>query len=230
MAWASLFSTMNKKLIEQLTEIAKERQTKDDPCHDFEHIKRVLNLGIKIAKKEGADLEIVIPSILFHDTIVYRKDSPESKNETEESAEVAGQILRDIKKFPQDKIDAIKTCIRECSFSKGIMPQTLEGKVVQDADRLESTGAISIMRTFTSGGQMSGRGLYFVEDPFRERTALPPYPEPLPSSLDLFFTRLLKIADSMRTETGKKMARRRHKFLLNFLNELRKELKESKVL
>lgn len=219
---------MNKKLVEQLKIISRERQTKDDPCHDFDHILRVLNLGIKIGKKEEADLEVVIPAILFHDTVVYRKDLPESRNETEESAAVAGTILRGIKKFPQEKIEHVQTCIRECSFSKGIMALTIEGKVVQDADRLESTGAISIMRTFTSGAQMH-RTLYFPEDPFRENSKPPPYPQPLPSSLDLFFTRLLLVGGSMRTETGKKMALRRAKFLDTFLKELRKELKESVV-
>ena len=217
---------MNKKLLEQLKEIAKERQTKDDPCHDFNHILRVLNLGIKIGKKEKADLDVVVPAILFHDTVVYRKDLPESRNETNESAEVAGTVLRDIKKFPQEKIEHVQTCIRECSFSKGIVASTIEGKVVQDADRLESIGAISIMRTFTSGGQMN-RLLYFPDDPFRENSQLPSYPQPLPSSLDLFYARLLLIGGSMRTETGKKMAARRAKFLETFLKELRKELKES---
>ena len=219
---------MNKKLIEQLKLIAQEKQTKDDPCHDFNHILRVLNLGIKIGKKEKADLDVVIPAILFHDTVVYRKDLPESHNETNESAEVAGTILQSIKKFPQEKIGHIQTCIRECSFSKGIVASTIEGKVVQDADRLESTGAISIMRTFTSGAQMN-RMLYFPEDPLRENSKPPPYPQPLPSSLDLFFTRLLLVGGTMRTETGKKMALRRAKFLDTFLKELRRELKESGI-
>ncbi|OGN13077.1 MAG: hypothetical protein A3J47_01130 [Candidatus Yanofskybacteria bacterium RIFCSPHIGHO2_02_FULL_43_22] len=219
---------MNKKLVEQLKIISKERQTKDDPCHDFNHILRVLNLGIKIGKKEKADLEVVIPAILFHDTVVYRKDLPESRNETNESADVAGNVLREIKKFPQEKIEQVQTCIRECSFSKGIVASTIEGKVVQDADRLESVGAISIMRTFTSGAQMN-RLLYFPEDPLRENSKPPAYPQPLPASLDLFFTRLLLVGDSMRTETGKKMASRRAKFLDAFLKELRKELKESGI-
>src|SRR3989344_7668388 len=129
---------MNKKLIEQLKLIAQERQTKDDPCHDFNHILRVLNLGIKIAKKEKADLEVVIPAILFHDTVVYRKDLPESRNETNESADVAGNVLREIKKFPQEKIEQVQTCIRECSFSKGIVASTIEGKVVDATMPLEN--------------------------------------------------------------------------------------------
>lgn len=219
---------MNKKLREQLTSIARERQTKDDPSHDFDHVLRVLHMAIKITKKEKADIDIVVAAALFHDTVVYRKDLPESHNETDESAEVVGQIFREIRGFPVEKIPAIQTCIRECSFSKGIMPETIEGKVVQDADRLESAGAISIMRTYSSGGHM-GRPLYSTEDPLRQN-GLPYTLSPLQSSTDLFFKRLLLVGDTMRTETGKKMAVRRAKFLRTFLNELEKELKESGVI
>lgn len=182
-------------------------------------------MALKIAKKEKADLDVVIPAVLFHDIIVYRKDLPQSKTETDESAVVAGEILRGIKEYPQEKVQQVQTCIRECSFSKGIMPATIEGKVVQDADRLESTGAIAIMRT-CYGGAMMNRQLYYPPDPFRERTNIT---TPLPSSLDLFYHRLLRVADSMRSETGKKMAVRRHKFLNAFLKQVRKELKESGV-
>ncbi len=217
---------MNKKLKDRLTEIARERQVKGDPSHDFHHVMRVLHLAIKIAKKEKADLEVVIPAILFHDTVVYAKDSPQSVNETDESAEVAGQILADTK-FPTEKIEQVKTCIRECSYSKGIMAETIEGKVVQDADRLESVGAISIMRTFASGGQMN-RTFYYAEDPFRENTKAEG--RVAATGLDLFYSRLLPVGETMRTETGKKMAVRRTKFLHTFLKEFRKELKESGVI
>lgn len=219
---------MNKKIRDTLVSIAQEKQTKGDPSHGFDHINRVLNLAVKIGKKEKADLDIVIPAALFHDIIVHRKDSPESKNETEESAEMAGHILREIKKFPQEKIPLIQKCIRECSFSKGIMAETIEGKVLQDSDRLESVGAISIMRTYSSGGQM-GRPLYHIEDPLR-KNSLSDVSMPLKSSTDLFFVRLLLIKNIMITETGKKMVIRRSKFLHTFLKELEKELKESGVL
>jgi uncharacterized protein len=213
---------MKKNQKEQLIQLAKNLQTKDDPSHRIDHILRVLGLALKIAKKEKADLEIIIPAVLFHDIVVYRKDSPESKNETEESAEKAGEILSKLNWYPKEKIETVKTCIRECSFSKGILPETIEGKTMQDADRLESTGVISIMRTFSSGGQMN-RSLYFENDPFREQSI----PLVAEASLDLFFIRLLKIAGTMRTETGFKMAKKRHVFLLKFLKQLKTELKES---
>ena len=141
---------MNKILKGKLFSISEERQTKDDPSHDFQHIARVTNLAIEIAKNVKADLDIVIPAALFHDTVVYCKDSPKCKYKTDESAEMAAQILKKIKDYPKDKIEKVMICIKQCSFTKGIKPDLLESKVLQDADMLESTGAISIMRTFSS--------------------------------------------------------------------------------
>src|SRR5262249_49329860 len=92
---------------------AERRALKDDPSHDFSHLLRVANLAKNIAEMEGGDLDIVIPAALFHDIIVYRKDSPESARETEESALVAQEVLLGIAQYPLQKIDAVMTCIRE---------------------------------------------------------------------------------------------------------------------
>lgn len=215
---------MQKKFKDQLIEIARERQIKNDPSHDFNHVLRVLYLAEKISKKEKADLDIVIPATVFHDIVVYPKNTINSLTETDESAEVAGQILSSLVWYQKDKIELVKTCIRQCSFTKGIMAEMIEGKVLQDADRIESTGAISILRTFSSGGKMD-RELYCPFDPFRKQGI----PSQVEFSLDLFFLRLLKIADTMRTETGKKMAKRRHLFLIKFLKQLEYELKMAGV-
>ena len=116
---------MNDSLKEKLVKIAEERQTKDDPSHDFQHIFRVYNLAMQIGKKEKADLDILIPAALFHDTVVYMKNHPNSKNETNESAEATRDILESQKNYPQEKIEKVITCIKQCSFSKGIIPYLL---------------------------------------------------------------------------------------------------------
>lgn len=215
---------MNEELKEELFTLAEEQQTKGDPSHDFEHIRRVASLAEKIGRSVDADMDILIPSALFHDSIVYAKNDPRSKNETEESAEHVKNILLKIKEYPQEKIKHVQTCIRQCSFSKGIIPTLTESKVLQDADRLEATGAISIMRTFTSGGQM-GRSLYAPFDPFREKTE----PENFKFSLDLFYKRLLIVESKMHTDLAKEIAKRRTDFLKDFLNELKLELNETEV-
>ncbi len=214
---------MISNLKEKLIKIAEERQVKNDPSHDFQHVLRVLNLAIKIGKSVKADEDIIIPAALFHDTIVYKKNSPESKNESNESAEVATKILSEIAEYSKEKIDKVRACISECSFSKGIKPDLLESKVLQDADRLEATGAISIMRTFSSCGQMN-TPLYDPADPFCKTGS-----KNFKSGVDLFYQRLLVVEKTMHTKLAKKMARARTKFLEKFLKQLKRELIESGV-
>lgn len=219
-----LCNNMKNDLKSCLIEIAHQRQTKTDPSHDVNHVIRVMNLAEKIATSVNADLEVVLAAACFHDVIVYPKNSPQSKNETDESAQLASTLLREIDGYPIEKIENVQLAIRQCSYSKGIIPDLLEAKVLQDADRLEATGAISIMRTFSSGGQMN-RPFYRSEDPFCEKG------EPVPhgSGLDLFYRRLLLVEKGMHTDLARKMAKRRTEFLHAFLQELKIELEESDI-
>ncbi len=202
-----------------LLDVAEKKMANNDPSHDFLHAKRVLMLAENIHKKEGGDMEVLFPAALFHDAVIYPKNDPKSKLAPEESAEFISKELEVTNKYPREKIEKVKTAIMECSFSKGIKPSSLESKILQDADRLEATGAISIMRTFSSTGQMS-RAFYHFDDPFAKRRS----PDSLLYALDLFYTRLLKVGKLMNTRTAKEMAQRRTKFLKDFLTELRLEL------
>lgn len=215
---------MTPKIVKQLRTIAEERQMKDDPSHDFEHVYRVYLMATKIGKSVTADLDVIIPAALFHDTVVYRKDSPQSLNEANESAEVAATILSGIKGYPQEKIEAVKTCIRECSFTKGIKAELLESKVLQDADLLESVGAISIMRTFSSCGHMN-RAFYNKKHPLQEK-----HEKDFPSGVGLFYRRLLVVEPRLHTKMAKKIGKQRTLFLKKFLAQFDKELKESGVI
>lgn len=210
---------MNDNLKNKLIKIAKEYISKDDPSHDFLHHERVLSLALSIAKTENADLDIIIPAALFHDAVNYPKNDPRSRGAAEESAVLVGRVLKKIKAFPRKKILLVQTAIAQCSFSKGIMPELLESKILQDADRLEATGAIAIMRTFSSTGQMK-RSFYHAKDPFAKARELAPFEH----GLDLFYVRLLKVEKMMHTRLAKSIAKRRTKFLHDFLAELKLEL------
>lgn len=212
---------MNAKLRSKLIAITKDN-VKNDISHGFDHISRVLNLAEKIGKIEKADLDIIIPAALFHDIVVYKGSAKENK-EVEESAAIALKILKSMKEYPQDKISDVIYAISVCSFSKNISPKTLEARILQDADLLEATGAVSIMRTFGSGPVMGNRAFYNSEDPFCKKRE----PDDKLYSLDLFFTRLLIAKNRMHTKTAKLIAKRRTIFLRNFLNELKIELDES---
>jgi len=212
---------MNEELRQKLLQIAKEQISSVDVSHDFEHARRVLFNAEKIARKENGDLDIIVPAALFHDVILYPKNSPNTHKSQEESAEAAEKILNKIETFPKEKIEKIKTCILECSFSKGIMPDLWESKILQDSDLLEAVGAIAIMRTYSSTGQVK-RPFYCPEDPFCQNRT----PDTARFALDLFYARLLKVLDRIHTKTAQAIAERRTKFLLDFLEELKLELVE----
>lgn len=210
---------MNKNIRETLLKLAEQNISSDDPAHDFQHALRVLVLAERIARNEKADLDVLVASALFHDLVNYPKNDKRSKNATYESAKMAGKILKELPEYPDDKIRDVQVCVRCCSFTKSIVPDSLEAKILQDADGLEATGAISIMRTFSSTGSMK-RAFYHTTDPFCKRRE----PDDLKFAMDLFFTRLLRVREKMHTETARRIAERRTKFLHHFLKEVSLEL------
>lgn len=201
-----------------LVAIARERITDDDPSHDFGHAKRVMILALKIGEKERADLQVLVPSALFHDLVIIQKDEPDAHLAPHKSADAAAEILRNLPGYPEEKIPAVRDAICQCCFGKE-PPVSLEARVLQDADHLESTGAISIMRTFAYSAVMK-RPFFNSADPFCDRRA----PEPFLYALDLFYTRLLKITEHMHTRLGRQMAEERERILHQFLESLSEEL------
>lgn len=210
---------MTTELKYKLLKIAREKISDKDVSHDYEHAMRVLSNAERISKEEGGDLNIIVPAALFHDLITYPKNHPDRFKSQEDSANMAEEILQSISEYPQEKIKKVKTCILECSFSKWIKSELLESKILQDADWLEATWAISIMRTYSSTGQMK-RPFYNSSDPFCNKRE----PDAGMFALDLFYERLLKVTERMNTKTAKKISERRTKFLLDFLDELKLEL------
>lgn len=196
--------------------IAKERIGNDDPSHDFSHACRVLNNAEYIAQREGGDSEIIIPAALLHDVVIYPKNDARSKRAAAESADLVAELLGALRQYPRAKIAIVKDAIISHSYSAGIKPLSLEGQIVQDADRLEATGAIAIMRTFASTGQMR-RAFYNPDAPFAPS-------EGSSYALDLFYQRLLHVESSMNTATAQRLARDRTAFLHTFLSQLASEL------
>jgi uncharacterized protein len=190
-----------------------------DPAHDFYHIMRVYKNAKLIGKREGTNMEILLPAVLLHDLVVYPKGSDKSSKSSDESADLAENILQSIN-YPQDKINQICDCIRAHSYSKRLIPRSLEGKILQDADRLDALGAIGIARTFSIGGS-ENRKFYNVDDPFyRSDRDL----DDIQWTLDHFQRKLLKLEDSMHTKTAKKIAQERTRFMILFIRQLQKEI------
>ena len=209
---------MNSQVREYLVCLARNN-IKNDSSHDFSHAYRVLKMCEYLAGKEGGDLEILIPAALFHDYVVYPKNSEQSSKSAADSARKAQEVLNSIKNYPREKIAEVVKCIEECSFSSGKEAGSQESKVLQDAGRIEETGAISIMRTFASAGFMDTK-FYNTEDPFCEIRM----PNPKLYALDLFYDRLLVVVDQMNTKTAKQVALDRSKILYDFLENLKLEI------
>ena len=191
---------------------------KNDPAHDFEHVKRVYRNAERICKTEKANKKLVLAATLLHDIISFPKSDKRSKTSSTKSAIRANKILKKYNYSPQE-IKIIIDAIENHSFSKNKIPKTLEGKVVQDADRLDAIGAIGIARTFAVGGT-ENRPFYNKRDPF----CLARYPNDKKWTLDHFFKKLLLLESKMNTKSGKIEAQRRAKILKKFLSDLKKEI------
>ena len=190
-----------------------------DPAHDFHHIMRVYKNAKLIGGREGSNMEILLPAVLLHDLIVCPKGSAKSSKSSDESADLAQNILQS-HGYSKDKINQICYCIRAHSYSMRLVPASLEGKILQDADRLDALGAIGIARTFSVSGS-ENRAFYNVEDPFcRIDRAL----NDKQWTLDHFHLKLLKLEDFMHTRTAKKIARERTRYMMLFIRQLQREI------
>lgn len=206
---------MNK--IQLISKFVK-KQVKNDSAHDFNHIMRVYKNAQKLCKKEKADEKLVLTAVLLHDIVSYPKSDPRSKMSSIHSAKKAKKIL-DKFDFPEEEIQIICDAIRDHSFSRGKTPETLEGKILQDADRLDAIGAIGIARVFAVSGSEK-RSFYNQDDPFC-KTRLP---DDKTWTLDHFFQKLLKLDSLMNTKSAKIEAKRRTKILKKFLLDLNQEI------
>ncbi|MCS6893276.1 MAG: HD domain-containing protein [Deltaproteobacteria bacterium] len=190
-----------------------------DPSHDIFHTIRVLELAKFIGRKEGADEEIIIPSAIFHDVIVYPKNHPKSSLSSVKSGQFAVRILRKLK-YPKRKLQFVQEAIETCSFSKGIKPRFLESMVLQDADLLESCGCVAISRGFASAGLMN-KILFHPIDPFAEKRSV----DDQRYAFDLFFSRYFKVRERLNTKTARSLLELRMKAVTQFVKFLKYELK-----
>jgi uncharacterized protein len=205
------------KEIEFLQKQIRQRM-KNDSAHDFNHVMRVYKNAQKLCKKEKANEKLVLSAALLHDIVSFPKSDKRSKSSSLKSAEASKKILKKLD-FSEKEIQIVSDAIRDHSFSRGKIPKTLEGKILQDADRLDAIGAIGIARVFAVGGSEK-RSFYNDEDPFCKIHT----PDDNVWTLDHFYKKLLKLESLMNTKSAKIEAKRRTKVLKVFLSELKNEL------
>lgn len=186
--------------------------------HDFAHALRVYKSCKTIGEKENADMPVLLAAALLHDLGRDHERKNPAIDHAEKSAEIAEEILRKVN-FPPEKIPAVIDAVKVHRFSKGVTPNMLEAKILQDADRIDISGAIGTATTFAYGGAHN-RELYNLEDPFAKSRDL----DDDNYSLDHFYTKLFHLPKTMHTEIGREIAEKRLKFVRMFLKELRREI------
>lgn len=190
----------------------------DDGSHDVAHLHRVWKNIRQISRDEGGDLQILCAAALLHDCVAVEKNSPQRHLASRMAAEKAGNALATLG-WSNTDIEKTAHAIEAHSFSAAITPQTLEAKILQDADRLDAIGMIGVARCFYIGGRMRS-ALYDAADPLAQQRQY----DDKRFTLDHFETKLFKLQEGFQTATGRKMAALRTERMRRFLSELLEEV------
>jgi len=194
----------------------KERLQNAEAGHDWFHVERVYKNSLLIASQEECDLDIVKLAALLHDIA----DSKFHNGDETIGPKVAREFLES-QKASEEVISHVVNIIENISFKGGNFEKKFTSKeleIVQDADRLDALGAIGIARTFNYGG-FKNRPLYLPNIAPNLHMTKEEYKNSEAPTLNHFYEKLLLLKDKMNTETGKKIALERHKFMENFLSQ-----------
>ena len=198
----------------KIIQYVKEFFKKEYSGHDYFHTMRVYKTAKEIALKENADIEIVSLVALLHDVDDFKLSKDTYKNKDN-----ARKILI-ANNFSEDKINLICNIIEEISYkgTDSVSPRSIEGKVVQDADRLDALGAIGIARAFAYGGNHNRimhdpeilPKLVMNEDEYRNHIS---------TTVNHFYEKLFNLKDLMNTSTGREIAAARHEYMKDYIDK-----------
>ncbi len=169
--------------------------------HALDHAERVTRLCETIGAREHADMRILLPAAFLHD-IGRPAEKERGIPHEAEGARISEQFLRSIQ-YDENLITPIIDAVRTHRYRSNEMPVSLEARILSDADRLDAMGAVGIARTFMQAAEHGGT---------------------ISDATDHFHDKLLKLKDSMHTETARGIARERHEFLAGFLRTLEREM------
>jgi uncharacterized protein len=207
------------EVIKKTASFVRKTLENDNTGHDWWHIERVYNTAVHIAKKEKANMFVVELAALLHDIADWKFHQGDEKAGGRKSREWLASL-----KVDEEVITAVCDIVDNIGFKGGVKNniKTIEGKVVQDADRLDAMGAVGISRVFAYGGH-KGRPIYNPEEKAKVYKSFSQYKNASPSSINHFYEKLLLLKDLMNTKTGKKLAKKRHDFLKVYLKNFFKE-------
>jgi len=208
---------MNKILIEAENWV-KDLFAKDTTGHDWYHTDRVRKNALEIAEKENADLFICELAALLHDAGDEKFHESEEAGRVFVSSWLEKQLLS--KEIMVNVIEAIDTVSFKGGFNRP--PEQIEGRVVQDADRLDALGAIGIARCFMFAGN-KGDAMHIPDRKPRDEMTKEDYRNGESTAINHFYEKLLTLSSQMTTETGSMMAKKRHQFLKDYLDQFHDE-------
>lgn len=161
---------------------------------------------------------MLLAAVLLHDCVAVEKNSPLRSQASRLAAEKASKVLASLN-WPEEKVSAVTHAIEAHSFSANITPTTLEARLMQDADRLDSLGMLGVARTFYTAGRM-GSALYDPHDPEARARDY----DDKRFCLDHFQTKLLHLAEGFQTAAGQRLAQIRHQRLKGFMEQFKEEI------
>lgn len=222
--------------MEEIEDYVKTALANNDASHDWDHINRVRNLAIRLCELEGGNVELVTIAALLHDV----EDSKYQKGGLAFQGKTISILVHDFLKerFDKDKVAKILAIIKAVSFKTEIKGNSMddaislgveiEAKIVQDADRLDAMGAIGIARAFNYAGRI-GRPIYSPSiDKYKTVTLVDyrSYTDKTAeedSTVNHFYEKLFHLKDLMKTKTGRKIAKQRHDFMVDFVQRIKNE-------
>ena len=214
---------MNREAILKKTkEFVKQSFKGAEGGHDWFHTKRVLENSVHIAREENANLFVVQLAALLHDIA----DSKFHDGDETLGPKVASEFLKE-QKVDQVSREHIVKIIESVSFKNSLSPlektfNSIEMQIVQDADRLDAIGAIGIARAFNYGG-FKNRELYNPNVTPNRNMSKEEYKKSAAPTINHFYEKLLLLKEKMNTATGKKLAEKRHEFMLSYLDQFFQE-------
>lgn len=200
------------------SDLAAECVRSADSGHAYDHIQRVAVNARLIGRTEGASAYIVLPAAWLHDCVPVAKDSPLRNQASRLAADHAAELLHGID-YPAEFSQAIHHAIVAHSFSARIPCETIEARVLQDADRLEALGAIGMARCFMTAAAMK-QELYSEIEPF----PVSRIPDDRQHAIDHFFVKLLGLPSSMQTDYGENLGWDRVRVMIAYLQALEEEI------
>jgi uncharacterized protein len=218
-------TSKNTMIIENAIKYVHEIFARDFSGHDFYHTMRVYKTAVQIAVRENADILTVQLAALLHD-VDDIKLSPTTYSVKKNAVDFMKQ-----NKLSDEIINSVCKIIEEVSFAgtDSVVPSSIEGKCVQDADRLDAIGAVGIARAFAYGGN-KGRKMYDPDiKPMTNLNKEQYRQNDNSTTINHFYEKLLLLKDMMNTETAKKIAEHRHAFMQTYLDEFLAEWNNEKL-